>query len=192
MGRLADFPCPTGSPSPICAENSQSRELNGNRLNKMFEFILVDDSNPERRRKNRSIAHFHVKKADQRTKRNQQTKTRESAKKPALLVVEVRTGQDDHEELWSSHARSLRVSSIDSFDLQTPSFSGGDFLAGLDDSSGWISTLSSMSPTIDLGFSLSLSDCFGVHDARTHQMVDHCRTFVFAGSTLKTLITDNA
>ena len=158
----------------------------------MFEFILVDDSNPERRRKNRSIAHSHVKKADQRTKRNQQTKTRESAKKPVTLVVEDQTDQDDPEVLWSSHARSVRASSTYSFELQTASFSGGDFLADLDNTSGWISTLSSMSPTIDLGFSTYLGDCFGVHDAHTRQMIDHCRTFVFADSTFQTIVTNNA
>ena len=61
---------PMGADSPHTTEltpephtkNNSSRDLKDSKLTKTFGFILVDDSNPERRKKNRSIAHSHVKK----------------------------------------------------------------------------------------------------------------------------------
>jgi hypothetical protein len=56
------------TPEPHTKTNS-SRDLKDSKLTETFAFILVDDSNPERRKKNRSIAHSHVKRTNQRTKR---------------------------------------------------------------------------------------------------------------------------
>ena len=157
----------------------QSRELNDAKSNKTFEFILVDDSNPERKKKNRSIAHSHVKKTDKRTKREQQNQSNEPVRKSVVVVVEEEIGEDDFEELWSNHARSVRASSIDSLNLRRPSFSSDDLLTDPDGTNGWVSTISSMSLTIGLGFSTTLGGFFGAQDPRTRQMLDHCRTFPF-------------
>jgi hypothetical protein len=146
----------------------------------MFEFILVDNSNPERKKKNRSIAHSHVKRIDRRTKRDQHVQRKEHPKNPVVVVVEEGVGNDDVEELWSDQARSMRASSVDSSTSRRSSFTDQDLLTGLDDTDGWISTLSSMSPTIDWGLSSALAGSFGTQDPRTRQVLDHCRIIMFS------------
>jgi hypothetical protein len=159
--------------------NNDNRDLKGAKSNKTFAFIHVDDSNPERRKKNRSIAHSHVKKTDRRTKREQQIQSKRPAKK-SVVVVEEEISKDGLERLWSDHARSLRASSVDSLISQRSSFSGEELLTGFDDTSGWTSKLSRMSPTIDLGFSTALTGCFGTQDPRTRLILDHCRNSMFS------------
>jgi hypothetical protein len=152
----------------------------------MFEFILVDDSNPEQKKKNRSIAHSHVKRINRRTKRDQHVQRKEHQKEPVVVLVEEGIGNDDVEELWSGHARSMRASSVDSSTSHRSSFTGQGLLTGLDDTGGSISTLRSMSPTIDVGFSTVLAGCFGTQDPRTHEMLDHCRIMMFSTASQET------
>lgn len=148
----------------------------------MFEFILVDDSNPERRKKNRSIAHSHVKKLDQRTRRARQIHPREPAKKSVIVIVDDEIGQGDLEELWSDHARSVWSSSIVSVNSQKLNVCGEN-PKGIDDTSGWISTLGNISPSVDFGFSTALGGVFGSQDRRTRLMLDHCRTSMFGNAS---------
>jgi hypothetical protein len=172
------------TPEPRTKNNS-SPDLKDSKLTKTFAFILVDDSNPERRKKNRSIAHSHVKKTNRRTKHEQQNQTREPPKKSVAVVVGDEIGEDGLEELWSAHATSARTSSIDSLTSQSLTPFAKNPLARLEDISSSISPLSSLSPTIDLGVSTALDGCFGTQDPRTLQMIDHCRIFMFSAGGVR-------
>lgn len=141
----------------------------------MFEFILVDDSNAERKKKNRSIAHSHVKKRDRRTKRDRQIQRKEPPKKSVVRVAAEGIAEDSVEALWSDHARPLRALPVDSSTSRQSSFSGQDLFPGLDATNGSISTLTSMSPTVDLGVATAFAEAFGTQDPRTRLMLDHGR-----------------
>lgn len=45
----------------LCTKENGSPDLKDSKLTKTFAFILMDDSNTERRKKDRSVAHSHVK-----------------------------------------------------------------------------------------------------------------------------------
>jgi hypothetical protein len=183
----ADSPHTTELTPEPHTKNNSSPDLKDSTLTKTFAFILVDDSNPERRKKNRSIAHSHVKRTNQRTKREQRDHTQEPLKKSVAVVV---GDEDGLEELWSTHATSTQASSIDSLNSPRSSSFAKNLLAGLEDTSNSIISLRGLSPTIDLGFSTAFDRCLGTQDPRTFQMIDHCRTFIFsAGGVQKSSLT---
>jgi hypothetical protein len=161
-------------------KNDIGPDLKDNKLTDTFAFILVDDSNPERKKRNRSIAHSHVKKISRRTKHEQQNQTQEPPKRSVAVAVGDEISEDGLEELWSARAISARTLSIDSLTSQRLSSFAESLLAHLNDTSSSISPFSSLSPTIDLGFSTALDGCFGTKDPRTLQIIDHCRTFMFS------------
>jgi hypothetical protein len=183
----ADSPHTTELTLEPHTKSNSSRDLEDSKLTKAFAFILVDDSNPAQRKKNRSIAHSHVKKTNRRTKREQQNQTQEPPKKSMAVVV---GDEDGLEELWPAHATSAQASSIDSLALRRSSSIVENLLTGLEDTGNSISPLRSLLPTIDFGFSTALDGCFGTQDPRTLQMIDHCRTFILsAGGVQKSLLT---
>ena len=183
----ADSPHTTELTPEPHTKNNSSPDLKDSTLTKTFAFILVDDSNPERRKKNRSIAHSHVKRTNQRTKREQRDHTQGPLRKSVAVVA---GDEDGLEELWSAHATSAQASSIDSLHPPRSSSFAENLLARLEDTSNSMISLRSLSPTIDLGFSTAFDRCLGTQDPRTFQMINHCRTFIFsAGGVQKSSLT---
>lgn len=154
-----------------------------------FQFILVDETSPEQKKLNRSIAHSHAKKVGRREKREQDAKLHD-----LVVISEVKVVEEDFEALFagwgvftdnpstfSSFSPRSNLSAEDSFGDHSET-SSKSRTSSISSASSINSLCSSIAPTIDLTHAVALKGCFGINSPQTRQMIDHCRSLVSTGA----------
>ena len=168
-----------------------------------FQFIEVDDTSPEQKKKNRSIAHSHVKKVERRARRARYLyvendlleKPSESQSTYPSTFFESWTSTTSSTSLISSTssgylaiAKKQREISQQAERRYSTSSSmltlGEDWVELKPPPIGLPSIQGCLRPTIDLSYAPGLGGCFGTQSPVTQLVLDHGQ-FRISGSTWK-------